>query len=245
MLTVHTVATSPVLQSCGMHRHDCWEIILNLSGCGTETIGETELPFGPGDLSVCPPGVMHAKRCAPGACWQDMYLGFSDDGFCVSRLRFADDAGQSCLQLFRMLQSAGAPGGACRRALGEALCALVREWDEREPLAPPVERMIRRMTLDYSDPEFSARRAMQGLGYCEDYLRRVFQAATRQTPTEYLTALRVAHARELLSQDADATRPVREIALLCGFYDADYFSRIFRARTGTTPSAYRQGSHPL
>ena len=33
--------------------------------------------------------------------------------------------------------------------------------------------------------------------------------------------------------------PVREIALLSGFYDADYFSRLFRRAMGCSPRAYR------
>ncbi len=242
MTNVYAVAMSPVLSACALHKHDCWEIILNLSGEGIETVGEDEFPFVPGTLTVCAPGVWHTKRCAPGQTWQDMYFSFDAEGFAVSQCRFQDDESGTCFQLMRLLQSACArPGGeACRRALGEALCAQVREWDQRTPMHPLVERILHRMTLDFSDPEFTAGRAMKGLGYCEDSLRRLFRRELGQTPAACLTKLRIDHARLLLSQDEDESMPVREVAFLSGFYDPDYFCRVFRAQVGQTPREYRR-----
>ena len=79
---------------------------------------------------------------------------------------------------------------------------------------------------------------MAALGYCEDYLRRRFHRATGQTLTEYLTALRLNHARMLIEQNESVSMSVREIALLSGFYDAAYFSRVFRRETGLSPRDY-------
>ena len=242
MLTVLGVTLGPVMNFCSLHRHDCWEIILNLSGEGIETVGEEEFPFGPGTLTVCSPGAWHTKRCAPGQVWQDMYFRFDADGFSVTRPAFQDDESETCLQLMRLLQSACArPGGAaCARAVSEALCALVREWDARVPIHPLVERILQHMTLDFSDPEFTVGRAMQGLGYCEDSLRRLFRRELGQTPAACLTKLRIDHARLLLSQDEDESLPVREVAFLSGFYDPDYFCRVFRTQVGQTPREYRR-----
>ena len=53
------------------------------------------------------------------------------------------------------------------------------------------------------------------------------------TPHDYLTDIRIRYARRLLAQGL----PVGEVALLSGFYDPGYFYRLFRARTGMTPSA--------
>ena len=38
MTNVYAVAMSPVLSACALHKHDCWEIILNLSGEGIEPV---------------------------------------------------------------------------------------------------------------------------------------------------------------------------------------------------------------
>jgi AraC-like DNA-binding protein len=45
-------------------------------------------------------------------------------------------------------------------------------------------------------------------------------------------------ARRLL--DADASTPVGEIALMCGFADMGYFSRTFKQICSMTPSQYRK-----
>ncbi len=66
---------------------------------------------------------------------------------------------------------------------------------------------------------------------------RHFHAATGQTPLEYLLRQRVARAKEALA--ANPSRRIDEIAAECGFDDSNYFSRVFRARTGVAPREFR------
>ena len=68
-------------------------------------------------------------------------------------------------------------------------------------------------------------------------LLRIFRAAAKQTPLQYLTGLRLNASCSLLSR-TDA--PVSEIAFSCGFNDSNYFAKKFRNMFGTTPSAYRR-----
>lgn len=244
MLIVHGVAKSPVINACGLHTHDCWEVILNLSGEGMELIGTEEAPFYPGSVAVCPPLVPHTKRCAPGNSWQDVYFRFSDDTFRLSRFRFTDNSDHTLQNLFELLQSACARqdsgGERFCASLGESVCALLTELDKQPLRDELVERLKSELSLRFSDPEFTPRQAMSGMGYCEDYLRRRFRRETGLTPTDYLTSLRLAHARMLLSRNGSSVMPIREVALLSGFYDADYFSRVFRRETGLSPREYQQ-----
>lgn len=244
MIRVLGAAKSPLLSECVLHAHDCWEVILNLSGEGMETVDGEEAPFYAGSVTVCPPFAPHNKRCEAGAHWQDVYFRFEDGGFALGRRRFSDNSDHAMAQLMDMLQSACArrvPDGRFPAALGEAVCALLREWDEHDPPADAlVEQLKSEISRRFTDPEFTPREAMAALGYCEDYLRRRFRRATGQTLTEYLTALRLNHARMLIEQNESASMPVREIALLSGFYDAAYFSRVFRRETGLSPRDYLQ-----
>ncbi len=50
-------------------------------------------------------------------------------------------------------------------------------------------------------------------------------------------ALRIRKAKQLL-QETD--KPVTEIAQLTGFSDVFYFSKVFRAKQGCSPSDYRK-----
>lgn len=73
------------------------------------------------------------------------------------------------------------------------------------------------------------------------FLRR-FKRATGTTPWRYLTELRLAKAKSLLTEPATG---VRAAATAAGFSDPAYFARLFRRRTGLTPSAYRAMHCPL
>ena len=68
-------------------------------------------------------------------------------------------------------------------------------------------------------------------------LLRTFQAAAKQTPLDYLTALRLNAADHQL---ANTDRPVSEIAFGCGFRDSNYFTKRFRKFHRMTPSEFRR-----
>lgn len=243
MAVVFGAAKSPFLSECSVHSHDCWEVVLNLCGEGMESIDGEETPFYPGSVSVYPPFALHGKKCAQDACWQDVYMRFEDAAFSVSRLRFSDNPDQSMHQLMDMLQSACArrtADGLFCTALGEAVCALLQEWDAHEPADVLTEQLKSEISRRFTDPEFTPRLAMKAMGYCEDYLRRRFRRAAGQTPTEYLLSLRLSHARMLLARGSASSMSVHEVALLSGFYDAAYFSRVFRRQTGCSPREYQR-----
>jgi AraC-like DNA-binding protein len=68
-------------------------------------------------------------------------------------------------------------------------------------------------------------------------LQREFMRLLGQTPSEYITRVRVLMARRTLETSDTA---VGRIALDLGFYDQSHFTRVFRRQTGLTPLAYRK-----
>lgn len=73
-------------------------------------------------------------------------------------------------------------------------------------------------------------------GVTRTHLARVLKAATDQTPTEYVNRLRLEHAARLLTT---TTLSILDVAGECGFEQPAYFYRLFGARFGTPPHAYR------
>ncbi|WP_426334183.1 AraC family transcriptional regulator [Paenibacillus silvae] len=68
------------------------------------------------------------------------------------------------------------------------------------------------------------------------YLHRIFRNYTRQTPTEYLTMLRMEKAKMLLQQ---TNIPISEISDYVGVGSRQYFHMLFKKYTGSTPVQYR------
>ncbi len=69
-----------------------------------------------------------------------------------------------------------------------------------------------------------------------DRFTEVFAQGMGRTPRDYLRHLRVEQAKMLLTS---TDLPIARIAEASGFGEAAYFTRVVRATTGMTPSAYR------
>ena len=69
------------------------------------------------------------------------------------------------------------------------------------------------------------------------YCDTVFKRETGRSIIDYLLKRRIDEAKKYLM---DTTLPLPRIAELCGFSDYNYFCRVFKKRTGFTPTAYRR-----
>ena len=72
-------------------------------------------------------------------------------------------------------------------------------------------------------------------GYSYSSFRKQFKERTGTSPHEYLTDLRLSRAVALLQTGRYS---VTEVALMVGYDDAAYFSRIFRRKKGCAPSSF-------
>lgn len=76
--------------------------------------------------------------------------------------------------------------------------------------------------------------------YCglnRSYLTRIFKYATNDTPQEYLIHYRINKARELLTT---TDLPIQHIARSVGYLDPFAFSKLFKKKTGLSPTDYRK-----
>ena len=88
----------------------------------------------------------------------------------------------------------------------------------------------------FGNPEFDVEGLADCLGLSSVHLRRLFKKTHNTSPIKYLTSVRVEKAKELLRY---SERSVNEISEICGFASGYYFSRVFKAETGFTPTQYR------
>lgn len=76
----------------------------------------------------------------------------------------------------------------------------------------------------------------------ERTLKRRFKTASGVTLIEYLQNLRIEEAKRLLES---GQMPVDEISVEVSYEDPSFFRRLFKRRTGLTPSQYRRMFQPI
>ncbi|MGO4714397.1 AraC family transcriptional regulator [Bradyrhizobium sp. 2TAF24] len=69
------------------------------------------------------------------------------------------------------------------------------------------------------------------------YFARSFKCTTGIAPHEFLSRMRIDEAKRLL---LTTKLPLADIALICGFVDQSYFTRVFTRNVGTSPGAWRR-----
>ena len=72
------------------------------------------------------------------------------------------------------------------------------------------------------------------------YFSRVFKQEMGESFTAYLNRVRIEHSCALLRQKQ--LRLV-DIALMVGFEDQSYFTKVFKKITGISPLCYREGKN--
>lgn len=70
-----------------------------------------------------------------------------------------------------------------------------------------------------------------------DYMCALFKQYTGKTIIQYLTEIRIGHARHFLTQHPE--KRVLEIGQMCGFESPSYFGKIFKREVGMSPEKYR------
>ena len=100
-----------------------------------------------------------------------------------------------------------------------------------------VAQMVRLIQENFSDPELSMSLIARELGYDAKYLSSLFKREKGIAYASYLRQLRIRHAVFLMEEGVSS---VKNVAILCGFRDALYFSRIFTQSEGIAPTAYMQ-----
>ncbi len=98
-------------------------------------------------------------------------------------------------------------------------------------------QVLRYMEEHCSDPEISITVLADSFDLSITRFSLAFKEKMGMSPLEYLTLLRVEHAKELLAA-TDLT--IRDISTQVGYYDAGSFIRRFKQVTGETPLQYRR-----
>ena len=90
--------------------------------------------------------------------------------------------------------------------------------------------------------EISMQDAARVMNYSDAYFCKLFKQCFDQNFTSYLTNFRVNEAKKLLK---DLNISVKDVGMRVGYYDSNYFAKVFKRGTGVIPSEYRDSQHSI
>jgi AraC-like DNA-binding protein len=226
------------------HTHDVSEIILVTEGEGVRTVDNAQLSFHPGSIIIIPPNVPHQSHS--GGEYMEIFIqadqpiplaGNSNRDVIV----LEDDEENAVSTLMKMMlyrYIKGEKNDPTLSLMFDLVIQLLSEKCAALQRDPVVEDVCRLLALHYNDPQLSLAELLESTGYHKDYIRRRFIAACGVTPSEYLTSLRIEHAKRLLKRKNELQFSVADIGEMCGYYDPHYFSRVFKKQVGVTPEMF-------
>ena len=116
--------------------------------------------------------------------------------------------------------------------LGNKFMLAKNSIQEINELAACIKKYI---DSNYSNCNLSLEFISNNLSYTPKYVSTLFKKTFKITISDYLTTLRIQHACTLIENGFTS---ISNIAALCGYSDAQYFSKLFKKRTGKTPKEY-------
>lgn len=204
-----------------------------------------------GTYALARAGLLTGYRCC--IHWEYMQpfceefpdLDVSDDLFEIDRDRATCSGGTSALDMMLHIIRLDHGHDLAMAVAEQAVHTQVREADHRQRLTPAARlgvthpkllSVIALMEQNLEQPLDRSDLAKR-VGLSVRQVERLFHKYLDTRPMRYYLALRLARARQLLTQ---TDRSILDVALACGFETASHFSKCFHAAYDRTPSNYRQ-----
>ena len=229
-------------------------------GSGTLQSRGKSFSFSKGALYMLFPNIVHAYQTCPDDLIDMFWIGFQgvSAGNLVRCAGFTPDHPLHCCKektaLFQALERMAALGGEksisnflmTAGALEQVFGLLLKEHSD---FLPPLDSSTPRsavvtMAHHYVNTHYpeaiSIAQLASTVGVSRATLAALFRCELGQTPSEYICYVRMQSAISLLLQ---TELSIEKIAGRVGFNDPLYFSKVFSAQYGVSPSRFRKLVH--
>jgi AraC-like DNA-binding protein len=238
---------------------DCHALVYVSHGRGSfESRQSAQQPIEAGRVIFLFPGVWHRYRPDAETGWDEHWVGFDGDVarrwvknkfFSPRAPVFNPGQEEKWLTLFTELVSViklnrpalqQVMAGFTAQMLGLLYSGQQAGLAGNDHTLVIVQKAIATMQTEL-ESGLNAQELASELNVSYSSFRHTFQQHTGSSPHQYLLELRLARARNLLTQ---TTHSIKEIAQQAGFDDEHYFCRFFKMKTGSTPGQWRTRSLP-
>lgn len=239
-----------------IHWHDRMELIRVRAGEMMADYGTGGGKVSAGELWIVPPKMPHkGDACAQDVVYDvlmfDVRSFYNDTPICREQLsalfegkaRFQmKTADPETVQCFDAIYAAArTPSLAITadvyRLLGLLFSRSLLEYRAETNRDAAVREMVAYIETNCTQ-ELSTAALAETFGYTPAHFCRKFKEATGLTPMNYLKIFRLEQAYRRI---CEGERSISAVAADCGFSDANYFTRCFRAHFGVPPSHFKKG----
>mgnify|MGYP000952953154 FL=1 len=249
-----------------VHWHDEFEIIYVRSGFLTVSISGESYIGKTGEAFVVSPGNLHLMGSQTGTVdyytflFPLKYISFRTDDMLDEKLleplnsghlmicpRVKDTAKELCEQLIEIYEAKKDESESKIttqvRTKIILLQFILEMWEKGFVIENDKSgrNTIEKEMISYIQQNFmekiSLKEFSEQFHLSEKYISRYFKEHFHITLSQYITHLRLEHAKQLL-QDTDT--PVTEIAMQSGYQNVSYFIRSFKKTYGVSPLKYRK-----
>lgn len=241
MNTIISVAAQAKAFEVTWHAHESWELVYCTAGQGAFRFrdGQT-IPYHMGELVAIPPNTAHANSSHEG--FANIRLNLLDPTFPYREPFKIPDENSLLLQAMQAARINFASDRLKRApvlaALGDLIAGYLVVLHTKPHFSAPVEKIRQEILNNHTRPDFALDQFIHAMPFHYDYLRKIFKKEIGMSPLEYLTSLRMKNAERLLSTTWSHGLAVAEVAQMCGYENALYFSRVFKKHHGCSPSQF-------
>lgn len=247
------------------HGHTCIEIVLIVSGTAVQTIDGVRCNMYPGCVAIIHPGCRHAflepKKCELYniSCTPDLFraMGISLSFLHNREALFLSESSSFSLSLGGILfhdvrnlllrmfgvYETGSP--EChvqlRSLFSMLLILLAQAWTPDTAAEHRLTATVQYMERHYNE-KLSLDELAKRAGMSKNQFLRKFHQEFNLSPIQYLLELRMKQACTLLERPE---LTIDQIAVSTGFYDGNYFIKLYRKRFGGSPGRARRENRIL
>ena len=252
-----------------VHWHDEFEIIYVRSGFLTVSISGESYIGKTGDAFVVSPGNLHLMGSQTGTVdyytflFPLKYISFRTDDMLDEKLleplnsghlmicpRVKDTAKELCEQLIEIYEAKKDESESkITTQVGTKIILLqfiLEMWKKGFVIENDTSgrNTVEKEMVSYIQQNFTGKISLREFGeqfhLSEKYISRYFKEHFHITLSQYVTYLRLEHAKQLL-QDTDI--PVTDVAMQSGYQNVSYFIRSFQKAYAVSPLKYRKNNY--
>lgn len=235
------VGRHSLIHTVSRHAHENWEFVYCTYGTGAFLFDDFSISYKKGDVVIIPPLVPHSNASEQG--FQNIHVNMAAPTLTFKKPSIiVDDSNHFMLDAFTAafyhFYSDRKEKTALLSAYGDLISCYLVAYQTVQQRSSVVDRIEHNIISNYADCDYELDTFLHSLPFSYDYLRKLFQKELGVTPHKYLIDKRLQIAAEVLVNNNNNGSTIADIALMCGFRDPLYFSKMFKKKYGIAPSYY-------